>query len=91
MASRIDLVKNGERVYVAPVIPLLVAALVIEISRGPVRGMPSQPRNEDQMERVREIREEAEHEHIAKEASRGSRGDRSKRRGRSLVARIFRR
>jgi hypothetical protein len=70
---------------------LLVATLVFEISRGPIRGNPTQQRNDDLMEHVRDIRKEAEHEHMAKEASRVSRRDRSKRGWRSLVSRIFRR
>jgi hypothetical protein len=48
---------------------LLVATLVSEISRGPIRGNPTQQRNDDQMEHLRDIRKEAEHEHMAKEAS----------------------
>jgi hypothetical protein len=73
------------------IISFLVAALVSELSRGPIRSTPSQVRNDDLTERTRETLEEAEHEHLAKEASRASRRDRSERGWRSLFTRIFRR
>jgi hypothetical protein len=73
------------------IIPFLVAALVFELSRGPIRSTPSQVRNDDMTERTRERIEEVEHEHLAKEASRASRRDRSERGWRSFFTRIFRR
>ena len=73
------------------IICFLVAALVFELSRGPIRSTPSQVRNDDLTERTRETLEEAEHEHLAKQASRASRRNRSERGRRSLFTRIFRR
>ena len=73
------------------IISFLVAALVFELSRGPIRSTPSQVRNDDLTERTRERIEEVEHEHLAKEAARASRRDRSERGWRSLFTRIFRR
>ena len=74
------------------IISFLVAALVVELSRGgPIRSTPTPLRNDDMTERTRERIEEVEHENLAKEASRASRRDRSERGWRSLFTRIFRR
>jgi hypothetical protein len=69
---------------------LLIAAVTLDISRGPLRGMPSQARNEDQMEHVRELREEAEHEHLAREVEDAAEA-RAPRGIRASLRRIFRR
>jgi hypothetical protein len=53
--------------------------------------MPSQVRNEDMMEHVRELRDEAEREHVAREADEAQQGRRPGRWLRSFLARIFRR
>jgi len=71
-------------------VAILMGLFVLEVSRGPARGMPSQARNEDVMEHVRELRDEAEHEHLAREAEEANERH-APGRVRSALRRIFRR